>query len=71
MRFKYIATTTNKNNSEKRESMQNEEVIISAASRTSVTGAGAAVVGTVSQVDIMALTGASTASICRGWNHTE
>ena len=37
--------------------MQNEEVIISAASKTSVTGAGAAVVGTVSHVDIMTLTG--------------
>lgn len=37
--------------------MQHEDVIISAASKTSVTGAGAAVVGTVSQVDIMTLTG--------------
>lgn len=37
--------------------MQHEEIIISAASKTSVTGAGAAVVGTVSQVDIMTLTG--------------
>lgn len=37
--------------------MQHEELIISAASKTSVTGAGAAVVGTVSQVDLLTLTG--------------
>lgn len=37
--------------------MQHEELIISAASKTSVTGAAAGVVGTVSQVDILTLTG--------------
>lgn len=37
--------------------MQHEELIISAASKASVTGAAAGVVGTVSQFDILTLTG--------------